>query len=89
MAYVPIEPEYISRISYVPISIPVHTRNMALSERFIDFVLSPYGKSVYAKYGYITDRKKAETLAPGAQIGGEYTLPPAYFYLLKSLWDKG
>jgi len=83
MAYVPLSPDRISRISYIPISIPVCTKDMALSKAFIDFVLSPWGRSIYEKHGYITSEEKARAFAPQAQIGGEYKLPPEYFELLK------
>jgi len=82
MDYVRIAKNQISRISYIPISIPTYTKDIKLSQAFIEYVLSPYGKSVYEKHGYITDRKKAKTFAPQAQIGGEYSLPPEYFRFL-------
>ena len=82
MAYVPIAPERIPRISYIPISIPIHTRDPELSRAFIDFVLSPIGRSVYERFGYITDLEAARELAPSASVGGEYTLPEEYFDLL-------
>ncbi|MCP4599541.1 MAG: molybdate ABC transporter substrate-binding protein [Proteobacteria bacterium] len=83
MVYVPIDVKNIPRISYIPISIPVHTKDMALSKMFIDFVLSPVGRAAYEKHGYLTDRKKAMDLAPKAKIGGEYTLPADYFDRVK------
>ena len=45
MGYVPIAPDRIPRISYIPISIPIFTRDKELSESFIDFVLRPAGRS--------------------------------------------
>ncbi len=75
MEYVPISPDRIPRISYIPIAVPVYTRDPDLSEKFIDFVLGPRGRAIYEKFGYVTSRKKALTFAPGAGIGGEYTLP--------------
>jgi molybdate transport system substrate-binding protein len=83
MKFIPIAPDSIPRISYIPISIPVYTRDRALSERFIDFVLSPKGMAVYEKYGYLTVRERAMEYAPMASIGGEYRLPEEYFKLLK------
>jgi molybdate transport system substrate-binding protein len=82
MAYVPIDPQKIPRISYIPVAIPVHTRDLQLSKSFIDFVLSPSGMSVYRGQGYITDLVAARQLAPFASVGGEYTLPDEYFDLL-------
>jgi molybdate transport system substrate-binding protein len=85
MTYVPIEPRKIPRISYIPIAIPVHTKDRRLSESFIDFVLSPEGMSVYRDLGYITDLETARQLAPSASVGGEYVLPDEYFDLLKAV----
>ena len=85
MAYVPIAPEKIPRISYIPISIPIHTRDLELSRSFVDFVLSPAGRSVYQDLGYITDLETAKKLAPGASVGGEYALPEEFFDLLDGL----
>jgi len=83
MKYIPIAPDKIPRISYIPIAIPVYTRDRELSNQFIDFVLSPMGRSIYHKYGYITSREKALKFAPHARIGGEYILPEEYRVLLK------
>ena len=88
MAYVPIAPGKIPRLSYVPIAIPVYTRDMDLSRSFIDYVLSPKGKEVYRKLGYITDLGKAKSFAPGAGIGGVYTLPGAYFNAIKKIGNE-
>jgi molybdate transport system substrate-binding protein len=51
MTYVPIAPQKIPRISYIPIAVPVHTRDLQLSKSFIHFVLSPSGMSVYRDLG--------------------------------------
>jgi molybdate transport system substrate-binding protein len=85
MAYVPIAPQKIPRISYIPIAIPIHTRDLELSRSFVEFVLSPAGLSVYEDLGYLTDLEAAKALAPGASVGGEYTLPDEYFALLDGL----
>jgi molybdate transport system substrate-binding protein len=84
MSYVAIAPQQIPRISYIPISIPVHTRDLELSRSFVEFVLSPAGRSVYERLGYLTDLEAARALAPDASVGGEYTLPEKYFDLLES-----
>jgi len=88
MDFIPIAPEKIPRISYIPISIPVYTRDRKLSEEFIEFVLSDRGKAVYAKCGYIADLEKAKKFAPNAKVGGEYALPADYFERIKALWEK-
>jgi molybdate transport system substrate-binding protein len=89
MDYVRLAPEDIPRISYIPISIPVYTKDVALSKAFIEFVISPRGRSVYEEYGYLTSPEEAKAFAPQAGVGGEYTLPPEYLDLIKDSWkDK-
>ncbi len=88
MAFVPIAPEKIPRISYIPIAIPVYTRDRKLSEAFIDFVLSNRCRAVYEKFGYLTDFEQARTFAPNAKVGGEYALSGDYFDRIKALWEK-
>ena len=82
MDVVPIAPGRIPRISYIPIAVPVFARDRNLSERFMDFVLSPVGRAIYKKHGYIISREEAMKFAPGAGIGGQYTLPRSYFDIL-------
>jgi molybdate transport system substrate-binding protein len=88
MEVVSISPEKIPRISYIPISIPIHTKDIALSNRFIDFVLSPKGQAVYKQLGYIVQEKAAKSFAPDATIGGKYTLPSTYFDIIKKQWQN-
>ena len=49
LEFIAINPKQIPRISYIPISIPVYTKNIELSKSFIDYVLSPAGQSIYKK----------------------------------------
>jgi molybdate transport system substrate-binding protein len=84
MTYVPIAPQKIPRISCIPISIPIYTRDLELSRTFVEFVLSPAGLSVYEDLGYLTDPEAAKELAPRASVGGEYALPQEYFDLLEN-----
>jgi molybdate transport system substrate-binding protein len=88
MEVIPIPPEKIPRISYIPISIPIYTKDITLSKKFIDFVLSPKGKAVYESLGYIAEENTAKTFAPDASIGGEYALSKTYFDFIKTRWQK-
>ncbi len=88
MDYVPIAPPRIPRISYIPISVPVYTRDAQLSRRFIDYVVSGPGKEIYREQGYITQREKALSFAGNASIGGEYRLSERYFQLIRKNWQK-
>jgi molybdate transport system substrate-binding protein len=88
MDFIPFAPERIPRIAYIPISIPVYTRDINISNAFIQFVLSPKGREIYANHGYLSSLEEAKKFAPGAAIGGEYKLPSKYFDLIKNIWDK-
>lgn len=88
MDFVAINPKQIQRISYIPISIPVYTKDLKLSKAFIEYTLSPIGKSIYKKYGYLSMLEDAKVFAPQASVGGEYTLPDKYFEIIKDLWKN-
>ena len=63
-------------------------RDLDVSRQFIDFVLSPYGKGVYEKYGYISSREKAKEFSSNGSIGGEYRLSKEYYDALKEIMAK-
>lgn len=88
MSHILLSPDQIPRISYIPISIPIYTKDIALSKVFIEFVLSSKGKSIYEKYGYITDEDKAKEYAHQATIGGEFLLSEIYFDFIRNRWQK-
>jgi molybdate transport system substrate-binding protein len=88
LEYIPIAPQKMPRISYIPISIPVYTRDIQVSKKFIRFVLSPLGREIYNKYGYITSVTDAKQYCSGCTIGGEYQLPAEYYELIGEVWRK-
>ena len=81
MQYILPDKKEIPRISYIPIAVSIHTRNRALAEEFIKFVLSKKGRAIYRKWGYISDRDEALRYSASGKIGGLYTLPDAYYRL--------
>ncbi|MBU1077926.1 MAG: molybdate ABC transporter substrate-binding protein [Spirochaetes bacterium] len=83
LKYIPIPEKMLPRLSFVPVAVPVYTKNRHRSEDFINFLTSETGKKIYKKYGYITSLKEAKQLAPHARIGGEYILPEEYFRLIR------
>ncbi len=87
MDFVPLARDELPRLSYVPITISIHTRDRRRAEEFVEFVLSDSGKAIYDKYGYLTDRAAALEFAPAAEIGGEYNLPADYFERIKTRWQ--
>jgi len=71
-----LRPEEIPRIGYIPIAISKFTRNKALAQKFMDFLLSPDGKSTFRKYNYLMDLQEARPFTkPDTPVGGEYSLP--------------
>ena len=71
-----LKPEEIQRIGYIPIAISKFTQDRALAQEFIDFIVSPQGKSIFRKYNYLMDLQEARRFTkPDASVGGEYVLP--------------
>jgi molybdate transport system substrate-binding protein len=71
-----LRPEEIPRIGYIPIAISKFTRDKALAQKFIDFLFSPDGKTIFRKYHYLMDLPEAKQFTkPNTPVGGEYVLP--------------
>jgi molybdate transport system substrate-binding protein len=75
---VDLEPEQIPRIGYVPIAVSRFCRRPALAREFIEFVTSPEGKAIYARWHYLTSEEEAREFAPNARVGGEWDLPEGW-----------
>ena len=75
---VPIAPERIPRLAYVPAGVCTTSRNPRGAEQFVEFLTSPEGRRIFAKWGYLASEEAARQFAPNAEIGGEYRLPPGY-----------
>lgn len=78
-----LHPEQTPRIAYIPVAVSNYTKDRASSEKFIDYLASTAGKSIFSKWGYVTDESSARKYAPNAVIGGEYNLPESYSTLVK------
>jgi len=71
-----LKPEEIPRIGYIPIAISRFTQDKVLAQTFVDFILSPQGKSIFQRYNYIMDLQEARRFTkPDTPVGGEYILP--------------
>jgi molybdate transport system substrate-binding protein len=71
-----LKPDQIPRIGYIPIAISRFTRDRALAQQFIDYLLSPEGKSIFRKFNYLIDVHEARPFTkPDTPVGGEYVLP--------------
>ena len=80
---VDIQPEQIERISYIPGAISTFSKDRKSARKFLDFLTSPEGRKIFAKWGYIATEREARKFAPNAEIGGEYILPDNYKPLVK------
>lgn len=73
---IPLKPEQIERIGYIPIAISSYTKNRELAQKFIDFVLSEEGKRIFRKYHYfMTPDEAFAWIGAKKPIGGEYVIP--------------
>jgi molybdate transport system substrate-binding protein len=71
-----LKPDEIPRIGYIPVAISKFTQDRALAQTFVDFILSPQGKSIFRKYNYLMDLQEARRFTkPDTPVGGEYVLP--------------
>lgn len=73
---VPLHKDEIVRIGYIPIAISKYTANRTLAQRFIDFILSEEGKSLFRKHHYFMSPEEAFAwIGEKKPVGGEYSLP--------------
>lgn len=73
---VPLKKGEINRIGYIPIAISKFTKNKELAMKFIEFVSSNKGKSIFSKHNYFTTPEDAfKWIGEKKQVGGEYKLP--------------
>ncbi len=77
-----LSPEQLPRIAYIPGAVTRFAQDAASARKFLDFLVSPEGQSIFQKWGYITTEEEARALAPDAAIGGEYQLPVNYLQLI-------
>ncbi|MCX5812791.1 MAG: molybdate ABC transporter substrate-binding protein [Proteobacteria bacterium] len=73
---IPLKKQEVVRIGYIPIAISKFTKNRVLAQKFIDFVLSEEGKSLFKKYHYFMNPEEAaQWIGEKKPVGGEYTVP--------------
>lgn len=75
----PLPPEQVRRIGYLPLAISTFTRQRKAAQRFIDFVDSPEGRAAFAKYHYFATPEEAiRWIGQSKPVGGEYVVPQAW-----------
>ena len=73
---VPLKPSRLARIGYIPIAVSRFSRHPELAKRFIDFLLSPEGRKIFAGYHYFPSPQAAEKwIGAKKPVGGEYRVP--------------
>lgn len=71
-----LKPDEIPRIGYIPIAISRFAQERASAQRFIDFLISQQGKTIFQKYHYLMDLNEVRQFTkPSTPVGGEYVLP--------------
>lgn len=86
---IPLPREIIPRIGYIPIAISKFSRNPKLAQQFIDFVNSPEGQAIYAKYNYFTEPEAAfKWIGTVKPVGGEYVVPQEWLNLRATVDPK-
>jgi len=73
---IPLKKDEVVRIGYIPIAVSRFTTNRAAAQRFIDFILSAEGQSIFKKYHYfMTPEEASAWIGAKKPVGGVYTLP--------------
>jgi len=73
-----LKPDEVPRLGYIPAAISTYNQDRESAQGFIDFLTSPEGQKIFARWGYIATEKEVRKFAPKAEIGGEYKLPKDY-----------
>lgn len=73
---IPLKPNQIVRVGYIPIAISKFTKNKKLAKEFIDFLTSKEGRAIFAKYSYFATANEAFSwIGEKKRVGGEYIVP--------------
>lgn len=76
---IPLKPDEVIRVGYIPIAVSTYTKNRELAQEFIDFLLSPDGQQYYIQYNYFTSPEQAfEYIGDKRPVGGYYVLPEGW-----------
>ena len=76
---VPLKPEEVPRIGYLPAAVARFTEDRAQAEQFVNFLISPESQTVFRKHGYLMSVQEARAYTlPNTPVGGEYVLPESW-----------
>jgi len=86
---IPLPASQIPRIGYIPIAISKFSKQPKLAQQFIDFLLSPTGQAIYAKYNYFAAPEAAfKWIGAVKPVGGEYVVPKEWIALRTTVDPK-
>jgi molybdate transport system substrate-binding protein len=73
---IPLKRNEITRVGYIPIAISKFTKNRPLAQRFIDYLLSEEGRTIFKKYHYFMSPEEAFAwIGEKKPVGGSYSIP--------------
>jgi molybdate transport system substrate-binding protein len=76
---IPLKRDQLARIGYIPIAVSRYSKHPELARKFIDFLLSPQGQKIFAKYHYFASPQEAfRWIGAKKPVGGEYHVPKGW-----------
>jgi molybdate transport system substrate-binding protein len=73
---VKLNPSELIRVGYIPLAISKNTKQKALAQQFIDFVMSDEALQIFKKHHYFTTSEEANVyIGQEKPVGGVYQLP--------------
>ncbi len=70
--------DQLPRIAYIPGAVSTYSKDKKDAQAFLDYLASPDGQAIFARWGYLATESDARAYAPDAQIGGDYQLPAGF-----------
>ena len=77
-----LEQEQLPRIAYIPAALSKFVNNRETAREFIQFLRSQDGREIFNAWGYLASEDDALEFAPDAKVGGDYSLPEAYYQMI-------
>jgi molybdate transport system substrate-binding protein len=76
---VPLKPEEVPRIGYIPAAVARFTEDRVRAEQFVNFLVSSESQTVFRRHGYLMSIPEARAYTlPNTPVGGEYVLPETW-----------
>jgi molybdate transport system substrate-binding protein len=76
---VPLKPEEVPRIGYIPAAVARFTEDRVRAEQFVNFLISSESQTVFRRHGYLMSVPEARGYTlPNTPVGGEYVLPETW-----------